>query len=150
MSTTFRLGIFIVATLLIFADGVFLIGGTQFLFINDKTLYRHFDAAAASLQEDREALKHNFLLRRFFKKRGYEDSDELTKYEVSQLPATQPEKQFTYDASKLFDKRDSAKLKNQKALGEGGNSPNRIHRKIACRRKPARWWCATIWCRISG
>ena len=60
MSTTFRLGIFIVATLLIFADGVFLIGGTQFLFINDKTLYRHFDAAAASLQEDREALKHNF------------------------------------------------------------------------------------------
>ncbi len=27
-----------------------------------------------------EALKHNFLLRGFFKKRGYEDSDELGKH----------------------------------------------------------------------
>jgi len=92
--------------------------------INDKALYQHINAAAANLQDDTEALKHNFLLRGFFNKRGYEDSDELTKYEVSQLPKTPPEKQFTYDAAKLFEKTGTAKLKNPKALDEAGKFLN--------------------------
>jgi len=33
-----------------------------------------------------EALKHNILIRGFFKKRGYEDSEELTKHEIPKLP----------------------------------------------------------------
>jgi phospholipid/cholesterol/gamma-HCH transport system substrate-binding protein len=94
--------------------------GTVGALINDKTLYRHVNAAAANLQDDTEALKHNFLLRGFFNKRGYEDSDELTKYEVSQLPGVSPEKQFNYDAKRLFEKAGTAKLKNQKALDEAG------------------------------
>jgi len=95
-------------------------GGTVGALINDKTLYQHVNAAAASLQDDMEALKHNFLLRGFFNKRGYEDSDELTKYEISQLPGTPPEKQFDYDAARLFEKTGTAKLRNQKALDEAG------------------------------
>ena len=46
--------------------------------INDKSLYQRIDAGAQSLQEDMEALKHNFLVRGFFKNRGYEDTAELT------------------------------------------------------------------------
>lgn len=94
--------------------------GTVGALINDKSLYQRVDAAAASLQEDTEALKHNFLLRGFFNKRGYENSDELTKYEIGQLPQMQPAKQFTYDARKLFDKPTTAKLKTQKTLDEAG------------------------------
>lgn len=94
--------------------------GTVGALINDKALYQHVNAAATNLQEDAEALKHNFLLRGFFHRRGYEDSDELTKYEVSQLPAAPPEKHFTYDGTKLFEKAGTAKLKNQKVLDEVG------------------------------
>src|SRR4051812_37797829 len=40
--------------------------GTVGALINDRTLYQHVNEAAANLQEDTEALKHNFLLRGFF------------------------------------------------------------------------------------
>ena len=72
------------------------------------------------MQEDMEALKHNFLLRGFFKNRGYEDSADLTKYEVAQLPAEPALKVFRYDPKQIFDKPDTAKLKNEKALNEAG------------------------------
>lgn len=72
------------------------------------------------MQEDMEALKHNFLLRGFFNKRGYEDSADLTKHEIPQLPAAAITKSFTYQAAKLFDKPDTAKLKSAKALNEAG------------------------------
>ena len=39
---------------------------------------------------------------------------------VSQLPSAAPTKAFTYHAAKLFDKLDSAKLKNGKMLDEAG------------------------------
>jgi len=47
--------------------------------INDKSVYNQANKAATDLQENMEALKHNFLVRGFFKNRGYEDESELTK-----------------------------------------------------------------------
>jgi len=108
--------------------------GTAGALVNDKTLYNNLEqtsgamhntmmqaeAGATDFQENMEALKHNFFLRGYFKSRGYEDSSELTKNEIERLPQGTPVKQFTYSAKQLFDKQDSAKLKNQKSLNDGG------------------------------
>ena len=101
--------------------------GTMGALLNDKKLYQQVNAAteqakagATEFQENMEALKHNFLLRGFFKKRGYEDSDELTKHQISQLPPEQNAKKFEYDGKQLFDKPQTAKLKNDKILNEAG------------------------------
>jgi hypothetical protein len=67
-----------------------------------------------------EALKHNFLLSGYFRKRGYEDSASLTANKISGLPLGTPMKTFTYTAKQLFDARDSAKLRNHKSLDAGG------------------------------
>ncbi len=76
--------------------------------------------AAASFAEDADALKQNFLLRGFFKQRGYEDPSELKKNKISQLPLQPNNKEFVYDAKDIFDKFDNAKLKNEKAFDEAG------------------------------
>jgi len=89
--------------------------------LNDKELYRHVNAGATAFQEDMEALKHNFLIRGFFKNRGYEDSSSLTKHEIARLPDGPYSKKFAYDAKSMFTKPDSAKLKNQKQLNETGH-----------------------------
>jgi outer membrane protein OmpA-like peptidoglycan-associated protein len=89
--------------------------------VNDRSIYQHVDQAAANLQEDAEALKHNFLLRGFFKQRGYEDSTELTRNLIPELPAAPPQNQFRYRGAQLFNKPDDAKLKNEKALDEAGH-----------------------------
>jgi phospholipid/cholesterol/gamma-HCH transport system substrate-binding protein len=94
--------------------------GTMGALINDKSVYQRIDAGAAAMQEDMEALKHNFLLRGFFNKRGYEDSTDLTKHEISQLPAAPATKNFTYQAPKIFDDPKTAKLKSAKALNQAG------------------------------
>jgi phospholipid/cholesterol/gamma-HCH transport system substrate-binding protein len=94
--------------------------GTVGALINDKTVYKQAAAGATALNEDAEALKHNFLLRGFFKKRGYEDADELTKHQISSLPAGPPQKTFDYDGLAVFDKPDTAKLKDKKALADAG------------------------------
>jgi phospholipid/cholesterol/gamma-HCH transport system substrate-binding protein len=108
--------------------------GTAGALVNDKTLYNNLEntsvamqatmvqaqAGATDFQENMEALKHNFLLRGYFKGRGYEDSAELAQNEIERLPQGTPTKQFTYSAKQLFDKQDSAKLKNQKSLTAGG------------------------------
>jgi phospholipid/cholesterol/gamma-HCH transport system substrate-binding protein len=101
--------------------------GTVGALINDKKIYQEADAAAAqaqagatAFQENMEALKHNLLVRGYFKKRGYEDSSELTKHEIPQLPAEPSMKEFDYDAKQIFDRPDTAKLKNPKALNEAG------------------------------
>jgi phospholipid/cholesterol/gamma-HCH transport system substrate-binding protein len=102
--------------------------GTMGALVNDKTLYQNTaeatasaKAGAAAFQDNMEALSHNFLLRGFFKKRGYEDSSELTAHEIPRLPAETPIKKFAYDGKQIFDKPDTAKLKNQKTLNEAGS-----------------------------
>jgi hypothetical protein len=76
--------------------------------------------AVASFAEDADALKQNFLLRGFFKQRGYEDPTELKKNRISQLPSQPISKEFTYDAKDIFDKPENAKLKNEKHFDEAG------------------------------
>jgi phospholipid/cholesterol/gamma-HCH transport system substrate-binding protein len=108
--------------------------GTAGALVNDKQLYTnleqtssamrdtmvHAQAGVTDFEENMEAMKHNFLLRGYFKSRGYQDSAELAKNEVERLPQSEPTKEFTYSAKQLFDKQDSAKLKNQKSLKAGG------------------------------
>jgi hypothetical protein len=77
-------------------------------------------AGVNDFQENMEALKHNFFVRGYFKSRGYEDSAELARYEIEGLPQSTPIKEFTYSAKQLFEKQNSAKLKNQKSLKAGG------------------------------
>jgi phospholipid/cholesterol/gamma-HCH transport system substrate-binding protein len=108
--------------------------GTVGALVNDKQLYSNLEqttttmndtmaqaqAGVTDFQENMEALKHNFFVRGYFKNRGYEDSAELAKDEIERLPQGTPVKEFTYSAKQLFDKQDSAKLKNQKSLNAGG------------------------------
>jgi hypothetical protein len=102
--------------------------------INDRELYSNLQQSTGSLKatmvqaqggatdfrENMEALKHNFLLRGYFAKRGYEDAADLTENEIGQLPDDVPEKTFTYSSQQLFDEHESVKLHNQKALNESG------------------------------
>lgn len=93
--------------------------GTVGALINDKTIYQKATAGATALDEDMEALKHNFLLRGFFKNRGYEDAADLTRHAISQLPPGEPVKTFDYGGRKIFNKQ--AKLEDQKAFKEAGD-----------------------------
>ncbi|HEX3742938.1 MAG TPA: MlaD family protein [Bryobacteraceae bacterium] len=94
--------------------------GTVGALINNKSLYKEANAGVEAFQDDAEALKHNFLLRGFFKKRGYEDAAELTKNEIHALPTESPSREFTYNAKGLFDKPDTAELKDGKELKPAG------------------------------
>jgi outer membrane protein OmpA-like peptidoglycan-associated protein len=77
-------------------------------------------AGVAAFRENMEALQHNFLLRGFFEKRGYNEPTELTQHAISRLPARARTKDFDYDTKEIFDKPDGAKLKNKKPLDEAG------------------------------
>jgi len=108
--------------------------GTVGALVNDKKIYTQLDQTTSGLrdtvtkaqagvtdfQENMEALKKNFLLRGYFKNRGYENSSDLTKNEIPHLPQAEPLKTFTYDPKLLFDKVDTAKPKNQKSLRAAG------------------------------
>src|SRR5271154_1410028 len=108
--------------------------GTVGALVNDKKLYSNLEQTTSTMQntmvqaqtgvtdfqENMEALKHNFFLRGYFKNRGYDDSAELAKDAVERLPQGSPIKEFTYTAKELFDKRETAKLKNQKSLNAAG------------------------------
>jgi phospholipid/cholesterol/gamma-HCH transport system substrate-binding protein len=108
--------------------------GTAGALVNDKALYNNLDetasnarAAAASAKvgvddfaDNMEALKHNFLLKGYFKNRGYEDSSDLGKDAIVSAPQVPTAREFTFQAKDLFDKQDSAKLKGQKALNAAG------------------------------
>ena len=76
--------------------------GTVGALVNDKSLYNQVNTAAQDFQEDAEALKHNFLLRGFFKNRGYEDAAELTRNEIRQLPAGRYSREFTLERQRPF------------------------------------------------
>jgi phospholipid/cholesterol/gamma-HCH transport system substrate-binding protein len=108
--------------------------GTVGALVNDKELYNNLNQTASTaksavgsaqtgiqdFQDNMEALKHNFLLKGYFKNRGYEDSSDLGKDEIAAVPQAATVKEFTFQAKDLFDKKDSAKLKGQKALKEAG------------------------------
>jgi len=108
--------------------------GTVGALINDRQLYNNLQQTTGTLrdtmvqaqagvtdfQENMEALKHNFFLSGYFKKRGYQDSADLAANRIGGLPQGTPIKAFTYSTKELFDGRDSAKLKNQKSLNAGG------------------------------
>jgi phospholipid/cholesterol/gamma-HCH transport system substrate-binding protein len=108
--------------------------GTIGALVNDKKVYTQLDETTAGLrdtvnhaqagvtafQENMEAMKTNFLLRGYYKKRGYENSADLVKNEIPELPGTAPLKTFTFDSKQLFDKLDTAKPKNQKSLRAAG------------------------------
>src|SRR5436305_13574924 len=94
--------------------------GTVGALINNKKIYQNVNAGAAAFQEDMEALKHNFFLRGFFKQRGYQDVAELKKHEIPELPQQPVTQKFVYEAGKLFDKQDTAKLKDGQALKDAG------------------------------
>ena len=103
--------------------------------MNDKQLYNNLEQTTTTLhdtmlqaqtgvtdfQENMEALKHNFFLSGYFKKRGYEDSSDLAANKINSLPQSAPVKIFAYAAKQLFDDRDSAKMKNQKTLKPAGD-----------------------------
>jgi phospholipid/cholesterol/gamma-HCH transport system substrate-binding protein len=109
--------------------------GTIGALINDKTAYLalnqsmggindvidHAQAGVTGFQENMEALKHNFFVRGYFKNRGYQDSGELAKDEVVSLPVGAPLQTFKFEATQLFAKVDTAKLKNQKSLDAAGD-----------------------------
>jgi phospholipid/cholesterol/gamma-HCH transport system substrate-binding protein len=94
--------------------------GSAGALINDKTMYKEANASVTALHENMEALKHNFLIRGFFKKRGYEDSSDITRHAIAKLPPGPYAKTFTYDAKQIFSRADTAQLKNQKLLNEAG------------------------------
>jgi phospholipid/cholesterol/gamma-HCH transport system substrate-binding protein len=108
--------------------------GTIGALVNDKKIYTQLDqttvglrdtvdhaqAGVASFQENMEAMKQNVLLRGYFKKRGYENSSDLVKNEIPQLPQAAPLKTFTFESKQLFDKVDTARPKNQKSLRTAG------------------------------
>jgi hypothetical protein len=108
--------------------------GTVGALINDRKLYNEFSATATeahktvdeakvgvtAFQEDMQALKQNWFFRKFFKDRGFDDINELTKYSIDRLPEKSPTQVFTYGAGNLFDKPDNAKLKNEKSLKRVG------------------------------
>ena len=108
--------------------------GTAGALVNDRALYNNLDSTAAGaksavtsaqvgikdFQDNMEALKHNFLLKGYFKNRGYEDSADLGKDEIASAPQASPVKDFTLQSKDLFDKQDSARLKGQKQLNPAG------------------------------
>src|SRR5204862_4101440 len=101
--------------------------GTMGALVNDKKIYNEMSAAtaqaklgAAAFQENMEALKHNFFLRGFFNRRGYEDSAKLAENEIAELPQGQILKKFSYDPQKLFGKSDTAKIKEPQLLNDAG------------------------------
>jgi len=101
--------------------------GTMGKLINDRSVYNNLNhtvsearAGVTSFQENMEALKGNFFIRGFFKKRGYADSSELTRNEVPKLPSKPAAQIFTCFAKDLFDKPNNADLKNKKLLNKAG------------------------------
>jgi len=101
--------------------------GTLGALVNDKKIYdqlsatiSHAQTGATAFQDNMQALQHNFFLRGFFKKRGYNDSENLTAHEIDALPQGPCLKRFIYAGGQLFDKPDTAKMKSPKILNEAG------------------------------
>jgi hypothetical protein len=74
------------------------------------------------MQDNMNALKHNFLLSGFFKNRGYDDPAQLTRHLIPSLPRGEPTASIPIRSAKLFAADDSAKLKDTKVLDEAGRA----------------------------
>ena len=90
----------------------------------DQRRYARHHGAGAS-RGDRFQGKHGrpeaqLPVARIFQEPRLRRFSELAKNEIERLPQGTPAKEFTYSAKQLFDKQDSAKLKNQKSLNSGG------------------------------
>jgi len=96
--------------------------GTMGSLVNDRRLYDELSAAAAGLQDNMDALRHNFLLSGFFNRRGYGDSTQLARHAIAALPQNEPAETIPISSAKLFSSPDSAKLKETKALDEAGRA----------------------------
>jgi hypothetical protein len=94
--------------------------GTAGALVNDKSMYDQATGAITALREDAEALKHNFLLRGFFNRRGYESSADIARYELPKVPQGGTERTFVFESKQLFEKAGSAKLKNENVLKDAG------------------------------
>ncbi|MDR3724320.1 MAG: MlaD family protein [Terracidiphilus sp.] len=102
--------------------------------INDRDIYVSLAQSTATLQttmvqaqagvadfrDNMQALQHNFLLRGYFKRRGYGESSDLVEDEIDQLPTGTPLKTFTYSPKQLFGDKDAVQLHNQQTLNECG------------------------------
>jgi phospholipid/cholesterol/gamma-HCH transport system substrate-binding protein len=102
--------------------------------INDKEFYDHLVLSTSDLQstilqaqagvtdfrDNMEALKHNFLLRGYFNKRGYDESSDLVENEIGQIPVGVPSRTFTFQSAQLFGDKDSVKLHHQQSLNDSG------------------------------
>lgn len=88
--------------------------------INNPGAYDSLNQTAQNFQDDSEALKHSFFLRGFFRHRGYEDQSDLTKDAIAGLPAAAPARRFNIPATRLFKGKNTAAVKNGKALDEAG------------------------------
>lgn len=88
-------------------------------------------SGVAAFRDDMQALQSNFLLKGFFKDRGYSNPSELTAHAISRVPSEPYEKKFEYGAAKIFGKGENAKLKNKKALEEVGQYLQANHYSLA-------------------
>jgi phospholipid/cholesterol/gamma-HCH transport system substrate-binding protein len=102
--------------------------GTVGALINDRHLYEGARTAtakaaegAASFTDDMDALKHNFFLRGYFKKRGYDDAADLKANAIPRLPSEQVAQKFSFDGEQMFTGRDTAKLKNETKLKDAAH-----------------------------
>ncbi|HEY6331643.1 MAG TPA: MlaD family protein [Blastocatellia bacterium] len=102
--------------------------GTMGQLLNNASMYNNLNATisqaqrgVADFQDDMDALKHNFFLRGFFKKRGYYDATDLTKYAVAKLPAQTASKRFDFNGQELFGKQNSVKLAKDTELNQAGS-----------------------------
>lgn len=107
--------------------------GTLGKLVNNNEIYKELHATTARVagtaeeakagitgfKENMEALKHNWLFRGYFKKRGYTDESQLTQYQIDSLPNRKPEKSFVIDAGDLFSSN-KTKLKHKKELNAIG------------------------------
>lgn len=94
--------------------------GTIGALVNDKQVNQNVNQATAEMKEDMEVVKHNFLSSHFFKKRGYEDAADLTKHQIARLPPEPAVKEFSWNGSRIFDRTDTARLKDSRALKQAG------------------------------
>ena len=102
--------------------------GTIGSLVNDKKIYTQLDQTTAGLrdtighaqagvtafQENMEAMKQNFLVRGFFKKRGYESSADLEKNDIAELPDSTPLKSFAFDSKTAVRKAGRCKTKESR------------------------------------